>query len=193
MKLTDRIHRVTTCYPTFEKIPMAAFIIVTEDAVALVDAVIPESITTDIEPYMQRLGLELRDIDVVIVTHGHPDHCGGLGRLREARPDLEVLCSASDRSWIENHQHMWDELFARYEPDLAFGEDVERYIIDELCGDEVTGLWNRTCRKQHVASAAVRGRDRVRRDSASAQGLGSSPVVLGSPCHAFRGERGDVS
>lgn len=144
MNIAPGIHRITTCYPDFENIPMSGFLLIGQDRVALVDATIPDAIERDLQPFLERLGLDLVQIDLVIVTHGHPDHVGGLGALRRANPNLEIYCSSPDRRWVENQRLMWDELFLRYPDDLTFGEDVRDYIVTTLGGDptEVTTTLN---------------------------------------------------
>jgi len=44
---------------------------------------------------MQILGINLRDIDFVVLSHNHWDHCGGLARLLNLNRDLKVYVPAS--------------------------------------------------------------------------------------------------
>jgi glyoxylase-like metal-dependent hydrolase (beta-lactamase superfamily II) len=134
MLVRPGVHRFATCYPEFEHIPMAGFVLVGRDAVAMVDATIPGSVDRDVAPYLASIGLALSDIDWVFITHGHPDHVGGLGRLAAANPALRVAARAADRRWVEDQQAMWDDLFCRFKGDLTFDEAVRAYIVDDLGG-----------------------------------------------------------
>jgi glyoxylase-like metal-dependent hydrolase (beta-lactamase superfamily II) len=134
MLIRPGIHRFATCYPEFEHIPMAGFVLVGREAVAMVDATIPDSVDRDVAPYLASIGLALSDIDWVFITHGHPDHVGGLGRLAAANPRLRVAASAADRRWIEDQRTMWDDLFCRFGGALTFDEAVRTYIVDDLGG-----------------------------------------------------------
>lgn len=70
-------------------------------------------------------GVDIRDIDRVIATHGHCDHMQGFGGLHEANPDLRLLI------------HPLDEPLVR-EPDLILNachlyNGVFHPIAQELC------------------------------------------------------------
>ena len=135
MHIAPGVHRITTCYPDFENIPMAGYLLIGQDRVALVDATIPDSIERDLRPFLERLGLGLLQIDLVIVSHGHPDHVGGLAALKRANPALEILCSEGDQRWVENQDAMWQELFLRYPDHLSFDDEVRDYIVTTLGGE----------------------------------------------------------
>ncbi|MBN1308140.1 MAG: MBL fold metallo-hydrolase [Chitinispirillaceae bacterium] len=40
----------------------------------------------------EKLNIELRSIDTLVLSHGHYDHTGGVGRMLEINPALEVYC-----------------------------------------------------------------------------------------------------
>jgi len=51
---------------------------------------------------MSRLGIDPERIDAVVISHGHGDHTGGLARLLEANPDLEVYLLTSFSSGLKD-------------------------------------------------------------------------------------------
>src|SRR5207302_8334526 len=47
---------------------------------------------------LRAAGLRIKDVHTVIVTHSHPDHFGGAGRLAQAA-GAELVSHASFRTW----------------------------------------------------------------------------------------------
>jgi len=133
MRLASNVYRFTTCYPDFENIPMAGFLLIGSDRTAMVDALIPQAIEKDLEPFLSTLARELGSVDTIVATHGHPDHVGGLAKLKAANPDLGVLCSPAELRWVESQEAMWQDLFLKYQ-ELALDEEVHEYIVGTLGG-----------------------------------------------------------
>ena len=133
MKLAPNVYRFTTCYPDFENIPMAGFVLVGRDSNSLIDALIPQAIDQDLVPFLESLGKKLEDVDKVFVTHGHPDHVGGLGEIKSSNPEVQIYCSSTELNWVENQETMWKDLFLRY-PELALGDDAHDYVVNTLGG-----------------------------------------------------------
>jgi glyoxylase-like metal-dependent hydrolase (beta-lactamase superfamily II) len=138
MRVADGVYRITTCYPELEKIPLYVPLVVGAEGVALVDAAIPVAVDRDIVPFLGRIGLSVGDLTHLVVTHGHPDHVGGMARLRSLNPSIQIVCSARDRSWVEDHGRMYNELFLRFPDELALPDDVRAYVVDELSGPDVS-------------------------------------------------------
>ncbi|HEX7168180.1 MAG TPA: MBL fold metallo-hydrolase [Acidimicrobiales bacterium] len=57
---------------------------------------------------LAKAGLALRDVHTVVVTHSHPDHFGGAGRLA-AEAGADVVTHAAFRSWWTPHRHDHDD------------------------------------------------------------------------------------
>src|SRR3546814_12745341 len=49
---------------------------------------------------LKRAGYKPRNVHTVVVTHSHPDHFGGAGRLRD-RYGAEVISHRSFRTWFD--------------------------------------------------------------------------------------------
>jgi flavorubredoxin len=54
-----------------------------------------------IESQMKELGLEVKDIDIVVINHMEPDHTGALNDFVAKNPNIEFLCSAKAKPLIE--------------------------------------------------------------------------------------------
>jgi glyoxylase-like metal-dependent hydrolase (beta-lactamase superfamily II) len=70
-------------------------------------------------------GVDIRDIDRAIATHGHCDHVQGFHALREANPDLKLLIHPLDEplvhdpDLIRNACYLYNGLFVRIGPELC--------------------------------------------------------------------------
>ena len=56
----------------------------------------------DIVQLCAQAGLTLQDLDLILVTHFHPDHVGGLARLKKECPHLQVWCHKNCRPYLES-------------------------------------------------------------------------------------------
>jgi glyoxylase-like metal-dependent hydrolase (beta-lactamase superfamily II) len=65
----------------------------TDDGVVLVDTGLA---VRGLDRALRRLGRRLADVTTVLLTHGHPDHAGGIARLRGAGGAGEVRVGAGD-------------------------------------------------------------------------------------------------
>lgn len=83
-------------------------------------------------PYLDRLtatGIRLEDVDVVVATHLHPDHCGGFTQLVDDEwiptfPRARYLLSRDEYAWLE-------DLHAR-QPEAGLGADLARTFADSV-------------------------------------------------------------
>jgi glyoxylase-like metal-dependent hydrolase (beta-lactamase superfamily II) len=83
------------------------YALVDSRGVAIVDPGLPGS--SSWKALVERLrsaGLRVGDVHSVIVTHSHPDHFGGVGRLVEAAgTSPEIITHAAFRNWWQPHSH----------------------------------------------------------------------------------------
>ena len=76
----------------FEDLYTSVFLIKARNANVLVDcATYASDVEEWIIPALKELGLCLKDINYLILTHKHGDHAGGLSRILEYEPTLQVL------------------------------------------------------------------------------------------------------
>jgi glyoxylase-like metal-dependent hydrolase (beta-lactamase superfamily II) len=59
----------------------------------------------DVRPALKELGLELRDVEVILNTHGHHDHLGGNFDFKREAPTARIHLHRADRAFAESHEY----------------------------------------------------------------------------------------
>ena len=76
----------------FDNIYTSVFLVTAEEKALLVDcATTADDVDRFIAPALKELGYRLGDITAIVLTHRHEDHAGGLYRIRELAPQIEVV------------------------------------------------------------------------------------------------------
>ena len=55
-----------------------------------------------IENYFSKQGLDLADVDFLIITHGHADHVGNAQYFKE-KYGMQIIAGAAEQEMIHNH------------------------------------------------------------------------------------------
>jgi len=79
---------------------VSAFLIVTPKGDILTDGGLPESVDA-IEQHIRALGFKLSDVKILLNSHAHFDHSGGLARLK-ADTGAKFYASAGDKPFLES-------------------------------------------------------------------------------------------
>ena len=69
--------------------------LIAEDRLTLIDAGMVGS-RIMLERYLRRIGRRIDELERIILTHGHPDHIGGVSELVRDRDDIAVLIHPDD-------------------------------------------------------------------------------------------------
>jgi glyoxylase-like metal-dependent hydrolase (beta-lactamase superfamily II) len=77
--------------------------------VLLVDSGIATTPEKIILPYLDRLGISVKDVEWLVITHASGDHFGGNHAIKSASPNTKILAHELDKKSISNHQMMIDE------------------------------------------------------------------------------------
>jgi metallo-beta-lactamase class B len=83
-----------------------------------------------IERNIATLGFQLADVKVLINTHAHFDHAGGLAQLKADIPTAKVWASRADEPALEKGQHFGDNdngltPFPAVKVDKGFGDEAK--------------------------------------------------------------------
>lgn len=76
----------------FEKIYTSVFLIKTNSGTVLVDCATTEKdIDEHIIPALKAMGYTLSELSAIVLSHSHADHAGGLERVLQLAPNIEVI------------------------------------------------------------------------------------------------------
>ena len=89
IKITDGIYRLKV---PFEELYTSVFLVVFNGGRALVDcATTSEDVDGYIFPALEKMGISPKEVEYIVITHGHGDHAGGLPRVLELTPKVTVI------------------------------------------------------------------------------------------------------
>lgn len=111
-----------------------------------------ETVDSEIVPALKQMGLGMKDIHYVALTHTHGDHVGGCRRLLELNPSMKVVCYASSiermldplkyskaiRATFPGHSPAAPKVLMGVKPDLLLqdGERLESLILIHTPGHD---------------------------------------------------------
>ena len=76
----------------FEKIYTSVFLVITDSKKTMVDcATTRDDVDRFIVPALSEQDFEMKDLDMLVLTHRHGDHAGGLERVLQLAPDIAVI------------------------------------------------------------------------------------------------------
>ena len=77
----------------------------------------------------EKMDIDLNNIDTVFLSHGHDDHTGGLKKLLDFKPEIEVFA----------HSDIFEPKYKKTDAGLEFiGTDLDKSDIDNFTAAETT-------------------------------------------------------
>jgi glyoxylase-like metal-dependent hydrolase (beta-lactamase superfamily II) len=107
MEILEGIHRLETSLGPRR---MYQHILVGERCV-LLDTGVRETPEAVLLPYLAKIGLGPRDIDLALISHADADHCGGNSSLRRIAPRAWIACHERDAAWVEDPDRLVNERY----------------------------------------------------------------------------------
>ncbi|MBA4792138.1 MAG: subclass B3 metallo-beta-lactamase [Phenylobacterium sp.] len=107
---------------------IAAFLITTPEGHILIDGAMPTSAPL-IEASIRKVGFDPKDVKILLNTHAHFDHSGGLAQLK-ADTGATLIASAADRPALESGEYVGSEEVAAF--------DFPPVKVDRVIGDGET-------------------------------------------------------
>jgi glyoxylase-like metal-dependent hydrolase (beta-lactamase superfamily II) len=126
MEILDGIHRIEA---EVGGRPLYLFLFLGERRL-LLDAGCSTTVEEFVVPYLRKLGLGIRDLEVLVVSHSDLDHQGGAHALRLENPSLLVTCGALDERLVSDPERLVTERYEAYRADhgIGYDDDTLRWI-----------------------------------------------------------------
>lgn len=112
---------------------IAAYLVTTPDGHILVDGGFEETAPL-IEASVEALGFDLDDVEILLNSHAHFDHAGGLARLEE-RTGAKFYAMAEDADWLRTGDAQWGSI-----PPVAVDRELKHGDVVELGGVRMTAV-----------------------------------------------------
>ncbi|SEF18708.1 MBL fold metallo-hydrolase [Jiangella alba] len=95
-----------------------------------------ETVDSTIVPALAELGIELSDVGRVLATHIHGDHVGGIARMREIAPSLEVGVFSESGARMRDPLAYSREIRARFPEHSPAPPPVLDGVVPDLLFDD---------------------------------------------------------
>ncbi len=180
MEIADGVHLILNPHRDY----FVSTCLIVDEGLTIIDAGRPESPEASIYPYIRRLGRDPSEISLVVLTHAHWDHCGGVARLKEDS-DCMVAVHENGRAYLEEPGFIKTELAERFpeipaddmgfdavKADLVF-RDGDKLDLDSKSLNVVSTPGHSAC-----SSCIVDGEQGVFETGDSVQGRGENRPLL---------------
>src|SRR5262249_55075008 len=99
-QVNERVYRIQAPYAG----NAVHLYLVRGEKLALIDSGASNSPENAVGPALRELGLAWSDLDYLLNTHGHKDHAGGNGELKELAPQVQINLHRDDAYLAGGHQ-----------------------------------------------------------------------------------------
>lgn len=132
------IFQLPTDYPAVCNAPLWSYLVASGEKFALIDPGIQSTRAATLAAAVSAVGLDPAAADLVIATHGHPDHFGGQRSWADAVPGVRVAVPLEDVPWVESFDRQWVRCWDDYPGTLdlrAVRADLEALCVPEPAVD----------------------------------------------------------
>lgn len=112
--LGDGIYQLPTDYPEVCNAPLWTYMITDSDVFGLIDPGITSTLEATLGTAIAEVGFATGQADLLLATHGHPDHSGGQGSWSSAAPGARIAAPLEDTPWVESFDKQWTRFWDDY-------------------------------------------------------------------------------
>ncbi len=132
--LGDGIFQLPTDYPEVCNAPLWSYLLASDGQFALIDPGIRSTFAATLSGAIDEIGLSLAGADLLLATHGHPDHSGGQSSWKDDAPHARIGAPLVDAPWVESFERQWVQFWDDYPGVLD--NNPARELLASLCVPE---------------------------------------------------------
>jgi len=134
IEIGEGLYQLPTDYPQVCNAPLWTYLISSGDAFLLVDPGIRSTMEATLRRSLDEIGLDPARLDLLLATHGHPDHSGGQSSWSGVAPAARIAAPLVEVPWVESFDRQW----ARFWDDYPGAMDLsaQRDFLAGLCVPE---------------------------------------------------------
>ncbi|MDA8290097.1 MAG: MBL fold metallo-hydrolase [Actinomycetota bacterium] len=133
-ELAPGVFQLPTDYPEVCNAPLWSYLVASGSRFALVDPGVRSTMAACLERAVREVGFDPASVEVLVATHGHPDHSGGQSSWSGIAPTARIAAPLADASWVESFDHQWTQFWDSYPGTLDLRG--ERGFLASLCTPE---------------------------------------------------------
>ncbi len=133
-EIAKGVFQLPTDYPEVCNAPLSTYLVASDDGFALIDPGVRSTRAACLEQAIDAAGFDPARLDVLLATHGHPDHSGGQSSWGDVAPHARIAAPLEDAVWVESFDHQWTQFWDSYPGTLDVGG--ERDFLAGLCTPE---------------------------------------------------------
>ncbi len=114
VELAPGVFQLPTDYPEICNAPLWTYLVADGDRFGLVDPGVRSTMRSTLAGAITGLGFSLERAEVLLATHGHPDHSGGQSSWQDTAPSARVAAPLEDAPWVESFDRQWVRFWDDY-------------------------------------------------------------------------------
>jgi glyoxylase-like metal-dependent hydrolase (beta-lactamase superfamily II) len=152
--LGDKVYQLPTDYPEVCNAPLWTYLVADGDGFALIDPGVRSTFGAALDEAVRQAGFQPAAAELLLATHGHPDHSGGQSTWAEVAPSARVAAPLADAPWVESFDNQWTRFWDDYPGTLDLRDD--RAFLAGLCVPEpVVGVLLRDGDRVAIGGRAI--------------------------------------
>jgi glyoxylase-like metal-dependent hydrolase (beta-lactamase superfamily II) len=112
--LGDGVYQLPTDYPEVCNAPLWSYLLSDAERFALIDPGVRSTMGATLATAVEGLGFGLDRADLLLATHGHPDHSGGQSSWAAVAPRARIAAPLEDVPWVESFDRQWARFWDDY-------------------------------------------------------------------------------